>query len=485
MASYRRPAHYPYSFKALKDVPRRLFYPPRSEIKIGRVRSMSLTPLFEVKLADVLDGQHLPPLSRKDFEEYLLFAEHSAENLYFFEWLKGYTEAYNAWTQAGTPHSAPLALSWSRAKQTFLANDAHFKLNLSNVALEGLPNAPEPTQPPQPISSTAMSQEPSGSSQARPVQPSYPSPIALTKVRSEVEDMLRESLNRFVCGSCGNSGRARGLFGISLGVITIAAGLAPVLISILQGRGGRGLRAAAIPIFWLGAWITIMSLHGVCILIFLFGDARQLYPYELARPKITPLIGEPRETMLSSPEAKPHNNSEKSGDPADHVQLHVDLEQGHMGSYSSASTIGKYYSASSVERGDHTRGQSCELTVTGSPQMGSPQTTTQSPTSAHNLMQQPSTRTGTVTSPQRWSFDFDALPRSTPNAEANPDQWGSTLPVRPGEKLGGIPTFGPLTKVLSPIVTRAQWEIVVRSAIMAVAVAAILGAICLAVPARR
>ncbi|KDN48770.1 hypothetical protein RSAG8_02757, partial [Rhizoctonia solani AG-8 WAC10335] len=484
MASYSRPPHYPYSLKALKDVPRRLFHPPRSEIKIGRVRSISLTPLFEVKLADVLDGQHLPPLSRKDFEEYLLFAEHSSENLYFFEWLRGYTKAYNAWAQTSTPYSAPLALSWSRAKQTFLANDAHFKLNLSNAALEGLPNMPEPVQQPQPISFVAMSQEPSGSSQDRPARLSYPNPIALTKIRSEVEDMLRESLNRFVCGSCGNSGRARGLFGITLGVIRFAVGLAPVLVSILQGRGGRGLRAAAIPIFWLGAWITIMSLHGVCILIFLFGDARQLYPYELARPKITSPICKPKATMLSSPEAKSHNNSEKSGDPANQVQRNVDLEQGHMGSCSSASTVGKqsrHYSASSVGHGDHrTRGRSCELTV-----MASPQTAALSPTSAYNLMQQPSAGSGTAASPQRWSFDFDALPGSTPNPEANPDQWGSTLPIRADEKFGAIPTFGSLTKVLSPIVTRAQWEIVVRSAIMAVVVAGILGAVCLAIPARR
>ncbi|CAE6530492.1 unnamed protein product [Rhizoctonia solani] len=477
MASRSRPPHYPYSFKAFKDIPHRLFHPPRSEIKIGRVRSISLTPLFEVKLADVLDGQHLPPLSRKDFEEYLLFVEHSPENLYFIQWLRDYTQAYNAWTQTGTAHSAPLALSWSRAKQTFFANDAHYKLNLSNTALEGLPSSPDPGQQPQPIASV----EPSGSSQGRPAGPSYPNPVALTKIRSEVEDMLRESLNRFVTGSCGNSGRARGLFGISLGVITLATGLAPVLVSILQGRGGRGLRAAAIPIFWLGAWVTIMSLHGVCILIFLFGDARQLYPYELARPKITPPISKPQAAKISSPDAKAHN-LEKFGDPAN--QLHVDLEQGHMGSCSSASTVGKqsrYYSASSIGHGDHhTRRQCCELTV-----MASPQTVALSPTSAHNLIQQPSAGMGTVMSPQRWSFDFDALPASEPNPSANPDQWGSKLPARPDERFGPVPTFGPLTKVLSPVVTRAQWEIVVRSAIMAVVVAAILGAICLAIPAKR
>ncbi|CAE6415018.1 unnamed protein product [Rhizoctonia solani] len=348
MASYSRPPHYPYSFKALKDVPRRLFHPPRSEIKIGRVRSMSLTPLFQVKLADVLDGQHLPPLSRKDFEEYLLFVEHSPENLYFIQWYRDYVKAYNAWIQTQTPHSAPLAISWSRAKQTFFADDAHFKLNLSRESLEGLPNSTEPTQQPPPISSVSMSQEPS---QGRPAGQSYPNPIALAKVKSEVEDMLRESLNRFVCGSCGNSGRARGLFGIALGVITLAIGLAPVLVSVLQGRGGRALRVAAIPVFWLGAWITIMSLHGVCILIFLFGDARQLYPYELARPKITSPIAKPQRATVSSSEGKSRNDPEKHGDVTKEVQLHVDLEQGHMGSYSSASTIGKqsrHYSTSSM-----------------------------------------------------------------------------------------------------------------------------------------
>ncbi|QRW18135.1 hypothetical protein RhiXN_03059 [Rhizoctonia solani] len=486
MASFTRPPHYPYSFKALKDVPRRLFNPPRSQIKIGRVRSMSLTPLFEVKLADVLDGQHLPPLSRKDFEEYLLFVEHSPENLYFIQWYRDYTKAYNAWAQTGTPYSPQLALSWSRAKQTFLVNDAHFKLNLSRESLEGLPNSSQ-----QPISSVSMPQE--SSSQGRPTGLSYPNPIALTKIKSEVEDMLRESLNRFVCGSCGNSGRARGLFGIALGVITLAVGLAPVLVSILQGRGGRALRVAAIPIFWLGAWITIMSLHaigndsnavstkGVCILIYLAGDSRQLYPYELARPKITAPISKPQPASISYSEDKPRNDIEKSGGATNQV-LHVDLEQGHMGSYSSASTLGKHsrhYSTSSMGHGDHqTRGQACELTAMASPQ------TVASPASVNNLIQQPNAAAG-LAAPQRWSFDFDALPSPGPNASADPNQWGSALPTRSDRNFGSIPTFGPLTKVLSPIVTRAQWEIVVRSAIMGVVVAAILGAICLAIPARK
>ncbi|KAB5595741.1 hypothetical protein CTheo_754 [Ceratobasidium theobromae] len=482
MATFSRPPHYPYSFKALKDVPRRIFNPPRAEIKIGRVRSMSLTPLFEVKLADVLDGQHLPPLSLKDFEEYLLFAEHSPENLYFIKWLRDYTKAYSAWAQTGTQHSAQLALSWSRAKQTFLVDGAHFKLNLSNSSLEGLVSSDASS----PISPVPSSQ----SSKDRPLRPSYPAPPALSKIRGEVEDMLRESLNRFVCNSCGNSGRARGLFGISLGVITLLVGLAPVFVSVFQGRGGRAVRIAAIPVFWLGAWVTIMSLHGVCILIFLFGDARQLYPYELARPKITSPICKPQLVTISPPEIKTPDDPEKSG-PADPSQLYVDLEKGNMGSCSSTSSIAKQSrqpSGSSVGHAHHVRGDSNEMTV-----MPSPQTVVSSPTSVHNLIQQPhgSSRDislGSSGSSQPWSIDFDAFPVAAPHPGANPDQWDASLPgqqVKKIKELKGSPTFGPLTKVLSPVVTRAQWEVFVRSALMAVVVALILGAICLVIPTRK
>jgi len=48
-----------------------------------------------------------------------------------------------------------------------------------------------------------------------------------------------------------------------------------------------------------------------------------------------------------------------------------------------------------------------------------------------------------------------------------------------------VPAFGPLTRVLSPIVSRAQWEIVVRSAFLAMLLSfAIVGSL-LAVPRRH
>jgi len=68
-----------YSFKALKDVPRRLFRPPTPTV--GYVRSFRLTPCFQVTLEDVINAKHLPPLGRKEFEDYLLYKEYSIENL--------------------------------------------------------------------------------------------------------------------------------------------------------------------------------------------------------------------------------------------------------------------------------------------------------------------------------------------------------------------------------------------------------------------
>ncbi|KAF8604626.1 hypothetical protein BDV93DRAFT_555483 [Ceratobasidium sp. AG-I] len=496
MATRDRPAHYPYSFKALLDVPRRLFNPPRAKVKVGRVRSMSLTPLFEVKLSDVLDGQHLPPLSKKDFEEYLLFVEHSPENLYFIQWLQEYSQVYNAWVQRGTPYSPQLALSWSRAKETFFTEGAHLRLNINASSLDGLlistdDNAQSKTS--RPMSAQLSSNSHVGSDSPHP---SYPSPSAFTTIRNEVEDMLRESLVRFVCGSCGNSGRARGLFGIALGVITIVIGLAPVLVSVLQGKGGRAVRVAAIPLFWLGAWVTIMSLHGVCILIFLFGDARQLYPYELARPKITPPMTKPQGGVtIGTMDDKSYNASEKS-QPVNESQLYVNLERGkHMSTCSSTSTFDhKAQQGSSGAKSPAlalARDESCELSIMTSPSATTPRPVVASPTSAQALFQPPpqgmqSPGEGVrppSPSAHQWAFDFDALPTST----AGQEQWGAPAveTKEKGSNASGIPTFGPLTRVLSPIVTRAQWEIVIRSAVMAVFVALILGGICLAIPARR
>jgi len=79
VATQTQPVTVKLSFRSLLSFPYRLCYPPPA---IGKVRSFSVTPLFDVRLDDVLDRRHLPPLGLKDFEEWLLYVELCPENLY-------------------------------------------------------------------------------------------------------------------------------------------------------------------------------------------------------------------------------------------------------------------------------------------------------------------------------------------------------------------------------------------------------------------
>ena len=65
----------------------------------------------------------------------------------------------------------------------------------------------------------------------------------------------------FVGNSCGNSGRNRGIFGIFVGLSAMAVGLAPILLSVLEGKS-RWMRLGALLPFWFGAMVVIASLHG-------------------------------------------------------------------------------------------------------------------------------------------------------------------------------------------------------------------------------
>ena len=73
----------------------------------------------------------------------------------------------------------------------------------------------------------------------------------------------------------------------------------------------------------------------------------------------------------------------------------------------------------------------------------------------------------------RFDFDFDSLPdpAKTPRPESSAASFGSSSPM-----------FAPLTKVLSPLVTRAQWEIVMRSGFVSIFIAAVLQVIVLFIP---
>lgn len=105
--------------------------------------------MYQIKLEDVLDRKHLPPLGLKDFEEYLLFVEECPEELYFTLWLKEYTKRYAEWmsqrprrpsikpsseayrVQNNVPieTNPAVALFYAKAQKTFFASGSPYKLD--------------------------------------------------------------------------------------------------------------------------------------------------------------------------------------------------------------------------------------------------------------------------------------------------------------------------------------------------------------------
>ncbi|KAJ7780576.1 hypothetical protein DFH07DRAFT_792783 [Mycena maculata] len=287
MNTHPQPRAVKVSFKSILSLPFRLCNPPSASV--AKVRSCGVTPVFKVQLDDVLERKHLPPLGLKDFEEWLLYCEDAAENLYFILWLKEYTLKYKQWVartafemnNAGDYRmdwplhsSSPLAMFYARAKATFLTPNAPYELNLPSVAFA-----------------------PFHASNSSP----HPDPVIFTEIAIETRKMLDESLARFVTAQFSNVGNQRVLCGMIAGVVfCLLGGLTPLAFNFAHGHS-RWLRLTSFPGLWFGLTVLLAALNGVCVGVYIFGDLRQLRKFELSRPAISkpqPLrIPRPRPTI--------------------------------------------------------------------------------------------------------------------------------------------------------------------------------------------
>ena len=362
------------------------------------MRSCGLTPVLQVRLDDVLDRKHLPPLGLKDFEEYLLYVEQAPENLYFILWLKEYTARYHAWAQRakatfvtnnntlkiGNVPSAPrrllrnppppdpsLAMFYARAKQTFFTPRADYELDIPSDILGPFHSSSQnPALQPRAPNSSALWYS----------QSAHPDPAVFTEVAIEARSMLYESLQRFVRVASTNVGSQRAACGIAGGCFFIlVTGALPLILTTGRwniGPHGRFIRLTAFPGLWLGLTILIASFQGVCIsdsdsthvwakhmfrqiclMIYVFGDLRQLRKFELARPSIShpiaapiPPIGstlpQPPVVQIPSISVVRHTPSEKDAD----VQLTSSMTANSVSSYMpkrSFSPISSHTSATS------------------------------------------------------------------------------------------------------------------------------------------
>ncbi|KAF9077643.1 hypothetical protein BDP27DRAFT_1357077 [Rhodocollybia butyracea] len=276
-----RPKTIKLSFKSLLLLPFRICNPPPA---VGKVRSCSVTPIFHVRLEDILDRKHLPPLGLKDFEEWLLYVELSPENLYFILWLREYTLRYRQWAQRSIrdgrspPSTSPqLAMFYARAKQTFFTPNSNYELDLPSDMLA-----------PFHISNSSP----------------HPDPCVFDQVAVETQKMLKLSLQRFVSAQFNNVGNNRVICGLIGGTVFCLIGaLLPIIYNFATGHS-RWARLSAIPGLWLGLSVLFASLHGVCLGVYIFGDLRQLRKFELTRPPISrpqPHRGQHHQPVISSP----------------------------------------------------------------------------------------------------------------------------------------------------------------------------------------
>lgn len=216
----------------------------------------------------------------KDFEEWLLFVEQNAENLYFILWLKEYSARYTHWmTNArailkrdsshpyqSTPQlpssiqaNRALAIFYSRAKRTFFTPNSPYELDLPSDIL-GPFHAPS-------LSSVSLNHPPNRdySVSSGALSP-HPDPAVFSDVEERVRSVLQESLDRFANSTVTNVGTARATCGTVGGIVIALAGFLPPIAENFAFSRSRWLRIVAFPGLWLGITIVLASLHGVCIL---------------------------------------------------------------------------------------------------------------------------------------------------------------------------------------------------------------------------
>ncbi|KAG0698377.1 hypothetical protein DFH29DRAFT_103224 [Suillus ampliporus] len=358
MQQQERPPTSRLSLKGFLTFPHRICNPPPS---IGKVRSCGVTPFLDVRLDDVLERKHLPPLGLKDFEEYLLYAEQSPENLYFLLWLKEYTTRYHIWAQRtkatlapATPDTATrqtfrtppssdasLALFYAKAKQTFFTPGAEYELDVPSDILAPFHCSPQSSAPFTRVrGSTAIWNPPNA----------HPDPAVFIEVALEARAMLRESLSRFVRAASTNVGSRRAACGIAAGTICLCiAGILPLVLTSTDWVGaphGRWWRLSAFPGIWLGLLLLLSSFNGICIMVYVFGDLRQLRKFELARPAISRPLPAPAVTSISAPLPRPPAPSKR---PSIVIPKHHD-RQCDPEFFSSTSLQSAPYSISVEER---------------------------------------------------------------------------------------------------------------------------------------
>ncbi|CAE6474057.1 unnamed protein product [Rhizoctonia solani] len=307
----QRPLPHWFTIGSFRSLGNRLWNPPPASKE--EYYSWFVAPRYRLSLEDVISDKHLSPLSRQDFEDYLHHAEGSAANLYFHEWFHNYRRLYGEWAKSvlpaatfGLPSSSkylyPTRELWERlkdcqdrqlkdefssAKATFFQPGASMRLNIDAKLRDRvllIPNLPPPHNGQQ-------------LTDKLPSYPSQPEPSIFDPILEQVNKALEATLSRFIRLAFCNAGLWHNCLGHLLGLCILGSGLALWCLGIRSYQ--RGFVAGSLPLIWVGVWFCLVSVSGLCLGVYSTGDARQLYPWEIARP--APLGATPPPTFSIAP----------------------------------------------------------------------------------------------------------------------------------------------------------------------------------------
>ncbi|KAG8746931.1 hypothetical protein FRC10_003102 [Ceratobasidium sp. 414] len=318
----RPPPHW-FTLGTLRTFPTRMRHPPPPAVEERYF--MFVAPRYNVPLDEVIADKHLPPLSLRDFEDYLRHVEGTPENLYFHLWVRQYRRVHHAWAESvlptvpsssrGTYRSrdlwerlAPcqdrqLKKEFASAKATFFDRHAPMRLGISDELrneVMHIRNVPP--------------QETQALTDKLPSFPNQPEPSHFDAVLAHVDAELAAACDRFVFLAFRNSGLWHSCLGHLLGVAILAGGMALWCIGVARNKS-RAFVVASLPLIWIGVWFMLVSLNGHCLGVYVTGDARQLYPHEFIRP-VPPNIVPPPVYSLARPVDPPcppsHASSRKT-----------------------------------------------------------------------------------------------------------------------------------------------------------------------------
>lgn len=422
---------------------------------------------------------------------------------YFILWLNDYTSRYSS-TEATT---LQLNHSIARAEATFFSSDSQYELNLAAGRVSQFYDL---------IGRTEENTKGVASSNQLRV-PAHPD--AFAAIRDDVDDMLRASARRFVRARSRNAGQQRAICVVFGGLFTIAIALAPLMLSHFTDRG-RWIRFGIIPPLWLGLTVFLCSVNGICIILvsisidpvlpdtdymqYMLGGSRQLYPFELVRPPISaPIYQQPAYAAsfssvkvsgdVKSPQqsAKPSLRSMSSITQLSGVVVHGPYKHDGKTPANLESSTPEEYALPQIpaitpltqEFGFETAGfipsrDSCEeLTI------GGHSTYPDSSVGASSTRYEANLESGHhrgLSSTAKLAFDFDTLPIKKLDSNSGPPALEATYGG--GAKGYFVKVFAPMTEVRSPVISRAQWEVVIRSGALAGFLTFIITAVLVAVP---